>query len=166
MPVSDQGAIPGRYQVIPRTLIFITRPGQVLLVKGSPNKRLWAGKYNGIGGHVEAGEDILTSARRELLEESGLSVEDLRLCGTVMIDTGDNPGIALFVFIGNYQGGNIIASSEGQLEWISIEKLDQLPLVEDLTYLLPEVLRAKEKGTFFSACYWYDGENRLQIKWG
>ena len=166
MPISDQGAVPGRYQVIPRTLIFVTWHNQVLLVRGSPDKRLWANKYNGIGGHVEPGEDVLSSARRELLEESGLSVEDLRLCGTVMINTGSNPGIVLFVFAGSYQGGELIGCSEGQLEWVSIENLNQMPLVEDLPYLLPEALHAKEKGTVFSAYYWYDSANQLQIEWG
>lgn len=166
MSVNDQGVEPGRYQVIPRTLIFITRPGQVLLIKGTPDKRLWANKYNGIGGHVEPGEDLLSSARRELLEETSLTVEDLRLCGTVVVDTGTNPGIVIFVFVGSYQGGELIASPEGQLEWIRTDQLNQLPLVEDLPYLLPRVLSRKENDAPFAAYYWYDEKDQLRIKWG
>lgn len=166
MPVSDQGVDPERYQVIPRTLIFITRPGQVLLIKGSPDKRLWANKYNGIGGHVEPGEDLLSSARRELLEETSLIVEDLRLCGTVMVDTGANPGIVIFVFLGSYREGELIASSEGQLEWIQTDKLNQLPLVEDLPYLLSRVLSQKKDDAPFAAYYWYDEKGQLRIRWG
>ena len=68
MPIADQGVSSDRYQLIPRTLIFLTRGESVLLLKGAPNKRIWANRYNGVGGHIERGEDAHTAARRELLE--------------------------------------------------------------------------------------------------
>jgi len=40
MPKSEQGISAGRYMIIPRTLIFITRGDSVLLIKGAPDKRL------------------------------------------------------------------------------------------------------------------------------
>ena len=86
MPVSDQGIRQHRYMLIPRTLIFVTHEDQLLLIQGAPGKRLWAGRYNGIGGHVEQGEDFLSAAKRELDEETGLNDIDLWLCGTVTID--------------------------------------------------------------------------------
>lgn len=64
MPSSDQGINRERYMLIPRMLIFLRRGESVLLLKGAPTKRLWAGKYNGVGGHVERGEDILSAARK------------------------------------------------------------------------------------------------------
>ena len=51
-----------RYTVIPRTLVFITRDERVLLLRGAPTKRIWANKYNGIGGHIERDEDIYSAA--------------------------------------------------------------------------------------------------------
>ena len=70
MPVSEQGVTLDRYMLIPRTMIFLRRGNSYLLLKGAPTKRLWAGKYNGLGGHVEMGEDVLSSAKRELQEEA------------------------------------------------------------------------------------------------
>src|SRR6188768_291573 len=98
MPLSDQGISRDRYTVIPRTAIYLRRGDSYLLLKGAPTKRLWANKYNGIGGHVERGENIFTSAKRELLEETGLTA-DLWLCGTVIVDAGET-GICLFLFTG------------------------------------------------------------------
>ncbi|MDP3183744.1 MAG: NUDIX domain-containing protein, partial [Anaerolineales bacterium] len=66
MPASEQGVSRDRYMLIPRTLIFLRRGDSVLLIKGAPHKRLWANKYNGVGGHLERGEDVLSAARREL----------------------------------------------------------------------------------------------------
>jgi len=58
MPVSDQGINIDRYMLIPRAMIFVRRGDSYLLLKGALTKRLWAGKYNGLGGHVEPGGDM------------------------------------------------------------------------------------------------------------
>ncbi len=163
MPKSDQGITKDRYMLIPRTAIFLRRGDEYLLIKGSPAKSLWAGKYNGIGGHVERGENILFSAQRELLEETGL-LADLWLCGTVIVDAGE-AGICLFVFCGDASRarGEIKAGEEGAVEWVKKEAVLYLPVVEDLPILLDRIHRMKRSDPPFSARSFYDTEGKLQV---
>ncbi|MFN8489624.1 MAG: NUDIX domain-containing protein [Caldilineaceae bacterium] len=156
MQATDQGTREPnkrRYQAIPRTLIFLTSTNpqtgvqEVLLLKGAPTKRLWANKYNGLGGHIEADEDIYTAALREVREETGLTLAGLTLRGVVNIDTGHDehgprPGVLMFVFHGESAERQVQTSKEGALEWLPVEALRRYPLVDDLYAVIPRTLVA------------------------
>jgi 8-oxo-dGTP diphosphatase len=164
MPASDQGASQPRYALIPRVLIFLQRPGETLLIRGAPSKRLWANRYNGVGGHIERGEDPLSAARRELLEETGLTSDDLRLRGVITIDAGPERGVGLYVYTGSPSSGSLKPSSEGELEWVASDRLADLPLVEDLPALLAHLEALPLASPPFSAAYTYAPDGALQIR--
>lgn len=154
MAINPQVILKNRYQVVPRTLILVFHGEKVLLQKGSLTKKIWAGYYNGLGGHVERGEDALSAARRELFEEANLECPDLHLVGTVMIDVEDHNGIMLFVMTGKDVKGIINESDEGSLHWVNINNLDNLNVVEDIPELIEKIL--DEKPETFHAHYCYD----------
>ena len=72
------------YTPIVGTLGYVVRDGRVLLVhRTARGDDAHLGKYNGLGGKLEAGEDVVACLRRELREEAGLEATSLRLRGTV-----------------------------------------------------------------------------------
>ena len=150
MKASEQGTQAEkrqRYQAIPRTLTFVTSVNpqtdaqEVLLLKGAPTKRLWANKFNGLGGHVEAHESVYEAAIREVHEEAGLALADIVLRGVVNIDTGpERPGVMIFVFCVATATRAIHDSAEGHPQWIPTAEIAHYPLVDDLYHLLPLAL--------------------------
>ncbi|MHB9031782.1 MAG: NUDIX hydrolase [Anaerolineae bacterium] len=131
-----------RHSVIPRTLCFILHAGNILLLRGSPDKRLWAGKLNGIGGHIEADETPYEGARRELKEEAGLASDDLCLRGIVHIASDrDQVGIMIFVYVGSACSAQVQSGSEGELGWYPLHALPSDEMVADLPELIPRVIQ-------------------------
>lgn len=149
---------------IPRVLVFLTRGDEVLLIKRAANRPLFPNKYNGLGGHVERGESVLAAARREVLEESGLTAQSLWLCATVAIDTGEpDVGIGMWVFRGEADG-EPAASDEGELAWLPVSRIPQLDMVEDIPTLLPKVLAMKRGDASLWGQYTYDTNGNLKMQ--
>jgi 8-oxo-dGTP diphosphatase len=153
-----------KYTSIPRVLVFLLNGLDVLLIKGAPNKRIWANQYNGVGGHVENGEDILSAAKREVLEETGLLPTAFDLKAIVNIDAGDPLlGILMFVFTGWSSQRKTRPSDEGDLHWVPTYELDRYDLVEDLHWLLPRILESKQDAAPMYLSYQYDDDDKLFI---
>jgi 8-oxo-dGTP diphosphatase len=128
------------YHLIPRTLTFITNNNHILLIKGAPTRATFPNLYNGIGGHVERGENVEQAALREIWEETGLTqIDNLRLHGTITVDTGQPTGIILFIFSGTSTTREVRPSSEGDLNWVPISAIPTLQCVDDLNDLLTQI---------------------------
>lgn len=153
-----------RYKFIPRVLVFLTRGDDVLLIKRSADRPVFPGLYNGLGGHVERGESIVAAARREVAEESGLAVDDLWLCATIAIDTGDaDTGIVMWVFRGEADG-EPVSSPEGDIMWVPASKIPDLAMVEDIPTLLPKVLAMGRGDTALWGRYVYDASGTFSME--
>ena len=64
------------YTPILATLAYVVRGDEVLLVHRTfRHDDAQRGKFNGLGGKLEPGEDVVSGLRRELHEEAGLIIE-------------------------------------------------------------------------------------------
>jgi 8-oxo-dGTP diphosphatase len=137
------------------TLCYVKRDGCTLMVyrNKKPND-IHEGKWNGLGGKFEGGETPEECVIREILEESGLSIQDPKLCGLLMFPKFKGNDWYVFVFTANNFSGELIDSPEGRLEWIPDEKILSLNLWESDQIFMPWI----REGKFFSAKFNYEGD--------
>ena len=133
------------YTPILATLGYILSPDgrRVLLVHRNrrPNDA-HLGKYNGLGGKLAPGEDVVACLRREVREESGLECEELVLRGTISWPGFGKQGEDWFGFVfrvDRYSGEPWRENEEGTLEWVEVERILELPLWEGDRFFLPLV---------------------------
>jgi 8-oxo-dGTP diphosphatase len=101
-----------------------------------------AGKYNGLGGKLEADEDAVAGMRREILEEAGIDCIEMGLRGTISWPGFGRSGEDWFGFlfiVTRFSGSPLKTNPEGTLEWINIQDLAQLPLWDGDRHFLPLV---------------------------
>lgn len=126
-----------RYALVPRTLIFIQKDDKILLMKRGRKDSFGYGKINGLGGHIEKGEEPYEAALREIREEAQIHISDLEMTTMLFIDIRVSPGILVFVFKAQYEGGDFKSSDEGDLCWLTREEISKNEMVvKDLPYLV------------------------------
>lgn len=104
------------------------------------------GKYNGLGGKLDSGEDVVQGMRREIREEAGIECEEMSLAGTISWPGFGKQGEDWFGFvfrIMRFTGSPLKSNPEGELEWIDVEKVATLPLWDGDKYFLPLVFDLK-----------------------
>jgi len=129
-----------RYRVIPRTLVFIFNRDHILLINQAKKEKVGFGKWNGVGGHIERGEDPIEAAIREVYEETGLKIKNLKLKFISLIEEGINTGVCLFIFKGYSKNNKISKSEEGEIRWFSYNQLqnnvNSVKLMDDLPQII------------------------------
>ena len=88
------------------------------------------------GGHVESGESFTEAAIRETFEETGLTIENPRLCGVKQFQTKDNARYVVFFYKATQYHGKLQSSEEGEVFWLSRREFDDHSFVEDFGDML------------------------------
>ena len=99
------------------------------------------------GGHVEPDEAFTDSVVREVLEETGLLIHDPRLCGIKQFPTESGARYVVFFYKATKYSGQIKSSDEGEVFWLSREKLAEYRCVSDFLDMV-KVMETDELNEF------------------
>ncbi len=100
-----------------------------ILVQDRLNKN-WPG-ITFPGGKVEKDESFVESTIREIKEETGLTVSNLKLCGVKQFQTREDARYVVLLYKTNCFQGELKSSDEGDVFWIKADEIDNYPLAND-----------------------------------
>jgi len=104
----------------PCAIVLVTRGDEVLLIR----KPEWPQGYYSIpSGFCDFGESLEECARREVEEETGIRITDLRYMGS---QNWPFPGQIMIGFMAGYEGGEIVIN-RGELDDAAWFRSDSLP---------------------------------------
>lgn len=133
------------YTPIVATLGYVLSPDRQRVLMIHRNARAddqHLGKYNGLGGKLDAHEDVLDGMRREIREEAGIDCLELQLRGTISWPGFGRNGedwLGFVFVVTRFEGTPLESNPEGTLEWVDVAKIETLPLWEGDRHFLPLV---------------------------
>jgi|GEM_PF-255526 len=125
------------------TLCLALKNGEILL--GMKKRGFGEGRWNGFGGKLEKGETLVEGARREMLEESGLSIKELEERGSIdfhFMDTGKLLEVHIFDVL-DYVG-EPVETEEMKPQWFKLEEIPFNDMWADDPYWFPLFLKKKK----------------------
>ncbi|HEX3077632.1 MAG TPA: 8-oxo-dGTP diphosphatase [Lachnospiraceae bacterium] len=99
------------------------------------------------GGHVEHGESFVDAVKREVLEETGLAIEQPKLCGIKQFQTKNDERYIVVFFKTDCFSGKLKSSNEGEVFWIKREDLTNYKLANDFESMV-KVMESDELSEF------------------
>ena len=126
---------------ISTTNVFIKKDDKYLVLKRGKDVSVFKNYIMGPGGKQDEGESVDETAAREMLEETGIDIRNLKLraIGTHNHSYKDKTYL-VFIFTADYEKGELVDSNEGDLEWHDMEELlNDDKLWPDLKIYLPHL---------------------------
>lgn len=137
------------------TILFVVRGGQILLIR--KKRGLGAGKINGPGGRIDAGETALAGAVREVQEELLVTPTGVVERGVLLFQFVDGYSIHVTVFVAQNCDGEPTETDEAVPLWTDVGAIPYDEMWADDVLWLPAVLQGRRvRGRFV-----FDGDRMV-----
>ena len=125
------------------TLLFLLKDDTILLAM--KKRGFGEGRWNGVGGKIEAGESIEQAAIRECQEEIGVTPGALeRVANLTFTFDGESSDIWTHTFIARDWQGEPVETEEMAPRWFRLADIPYETMWEDDRHWLPHVLDGKK----------------------
>lgn len=130
------------------TLCIVHQQQKVLL--GMKKRGFGAGRWNGFGGKLKAGETLEQGAKREILEECGIDAKNMEKLGVIDFHWNNKPDVMEVNFFKIKEfSGTPAESEEMKPEWFDVDKIPFQLMWQDDPFWIPLFLSDKKfKGKF------------------
>ena len=88
------------------------------------------------GGHIEKKESFVKGIEREVFEETGLKIKNIRICGVKQFQTEDDERYIVLLFKTNEFEGELCSSEEGEVFLAERKNLSSYETVDDFYELI------------------------------
>lgn len=107
----------------PAVIVAVTKGDKLLLAK---NKNFVSGLYSVLAGFVEAGETLEECVKREIREEAGIEVKNIRYFGS---QSWPFPNSYMLAFTAEHESGEIKIDDKelADARWFSVEEIPKIP---------------------------------------
>lgn len=136
--------------------IFIRHDDTYIVMKRSPEKIFAPNVVHPFGGKVDLGENPLEAATREVQEETGITVTNIKLEAVILeINSPNNQGYnwVIFHFSGDYESGDIIETEEGVLHEYTADEIKQSDLFPSVRATIDHILDPHDGTVFITVRY-------------
>lgn len=143
---------------------FVEKDGKYLMLRRHPDKRILPNILMAPGGHQEFCEGVVAATRREIKEETGLDICDVRIrVAGIAYLKAINQEFAFHVLTAKYAGGQVISNpADGELVWLSRDEMIGLDnILGELKPLIPLILNDDNDYRTLSVRAVYEKGNEL-----
>jgi len=113
------------------TLCYIIKDNKALMLHRTKKEQdINKDKYIGVGGHIEYGESPEECVNREVFEETGLTMNSFSLRGVITFVLDEAHEYAFLYTCEDFSGEVKSDCNEGDLVWVPLEEILNLPLWE------------------------------------
>ena len=128
-------------KVILTVQIYLEKDNKYLMLYRNKKKNdMNGGKWIGVGGHVEQGETPLEAVKREVKEETGLTLNSAIYRAIINFVNDDYVEI-IYQYTSSDFTGEVIDCNEGELRWIDKSEVLTLPMWEGDKYFLDPLIK-------------------------
>lgn len=146
--------------------IFIRKDDKYLMIRRSPLKKYLPNAVHPFGGKIDPNENPYLGAQREILEETGFKVKNMKLEAVILeiLPEKDMPNNWLiFHFTADYDSGELNPNEEGEPVWLTAEEIPQQKLFPSVRQTIEHILNPNE-GTVFATFEYENGEIKEEMK--
>lgn len=144
---------------------FVEKDGRYLMLHRNEDKKILPGVWMAPGGKREFNEGLFECARREILEETGLTIKNLRVraVGNAHLKDLDQEFFFTFVFA-DYDSGELKDCEDGELRWLTPKEIMSLEnVLAEIKQVGPYIFN-KDKNVISYKAVYDKGNNMVEFE--